>query len=437
MKRIYIVLVSIIFSVLNSNSQTIIGEVRDIDGIGIANVLIQDPENPFSFTKTIKGGKFSTITLTENLVVEIRAFGYQTKIVNLKNNQIYILEKDLSFSSYIYHNDVDFVRAGIYTKDECKVDFQTTWANGFAELGGKEITNRVSIDPNENVDGTGKSIKIWYPKGKVDSKESGAQWRVNLNGEFDDLYLSYWVKFSPNFDFTLGGKLPGFDGSEGGYASNTNSWSGKIMWRENGQAEFYLHPPGARNKEQFWWNNLGKTATFKRGVWQNIQIHYKLNDVGRKNGLLEAWLDGVLVGNIQNTDVFRRPGEEKIMINNVFFSTFFGGDITFAPTKEEYAWFDKFTVSKSKISFPTVIPNPIVITELQEDFVNSKSSLIIYPNPSENGLFQLSESTDWIILSPTGNELKFGHGKQLDLSDNPKGIYLIKTGEAIQKVAIE
>ena len=420
--------------VSQSNSQTLIGEIKDINGIGIVNALIQDPKNPFNYTKSLKKGMYSTTTLTENLSVEIRAFGYQTRIVNLKNNQVYVLNKDLSDAMYLYHNDVDFIRAGLYTKDECKADFRTGWANGFVEAGSsEENTDRVYIDPAHSMDGKGKSVRIWYPKGKVDTKESGAQWRINLNGEYDDLYLSYWVRFSPNFDFTLGGKLPGFDGSEGGYDSREKTWSGKIMWRENGQAEFYLHPPGARNKERFWWNNLGEIAKFKRGVWQNIQIHYRLNEVGKKNGTLEAWLDGVQVGKVANTDVFRTIGEENIKINNLFFSTFYGGDITYAPSKEEYAWFDEFTVSTSKIPYP-----PNLATALYNSLeMDLDKTFYVYPNPSQDGVFQLSKDTKWMAYSVLGRELKSGNSNQIDLSEFTKGVYLVKINETIQRIVVE
>lgn len=75
-------------------------------------------------------------------------------------------------------------------------------------------------------------------------------------------------------------------------------------------------------------------------------------------------------------------------------------------------------------------------TALDEGY-SSIEELSAYPNPSHNGYFNLSQVCDWKVYSLVGNELKSGHGNTVDVSQNPKGIYLIKMGDAIQRVVIE
>ncbi len=61
----------------------------------------------------------------------------------------------------------------------------------------------------------------------------------------------------------------------------------------------------------------------------------------------------------------------------------------------------------------------------------------IYPNPSNNGVFNFSESADWKVFSVLGMELKSGNSNQINLSENPKGVYFIKLNEKIERVVVE
>ena len=55
------------------------------------------------------------------------------------------------------------------------------------------------------------------------------------------------------------------------------------------------------------------------------------------------------------------------------------------------------------------------------------NSIKVFPNPSSNGQFNLSESQKWEVFSISGVKVNEGVGNVIDLSRNPKGIYLIKT----------
>ena len=63
--------------------------------------------------------------------------------------------------------------------------------------------------------------------------------------------------------------------------------------------------------------------------------------------------------------------------------------------------------------------------------------LLIYPNPSIDGIFNLSQSGNWKVTSLTGKELKSGNGNQIDLSENPKGVYLIKMNNKVERIVVE
>lgn len=73
----------------------------------------------------------------------------------------------------------------------------------------------------------------------MNSSPSGASFRLRFK-ESSELYLAYWVKFEDGFDFILGGKLPGLSGSAN-LDENKKVWKGRLMWRQGGDIEFYMH----------------------------------------------------------------------------------------------------------------------------------------------------------------------------------------------------
>jgi hypothetical protein len=284
------------------------------------------------------------------------------------------------YSQVIFSQSLDNTNLGAYTLDQVKKEFITTSANGFVRKGKGE--DRVSIVTTDVVKPTGRCLKVKYPKGKVDTKDSGANWETKLDGNYQELYMSYYVKFDGTFDFITNiGKLPGLAGGLS-YEDNgrDTEWSGKLMWRLDGKIQFYLHQPVTSDK-QFFWNEGGTFPIFKTNKWFHIEIHYKMNSVSgstaNSDGIMEAWLDGKLAGRYTNI-TFRK--NNAVGINSLFFSTFFGGNVVDdAPSKDEYAFFDEFVVSKSRIGYSA--------RQGSESVTESKSqNLKIAPNPSRNSI---------------------------------------------------
>ncbi|MDX1472798.1 MAG: cellulose binding domain-containing protein [Reinekea sp.] len=242
--------------------------------------------------------------------------------------------------------DMNDLSSGFQTKDQW-VDYwaPAKWVNGATE-------NRLYVDDQVKYGAHGKSVRTLYPKGKRTSSDSGAQWHMDINGLVDEAYLSYWVKFNEDFDFVLGGKLPGLAGSKT-FLERGEDWSARLMWREDGKVEFYTHI--ADDRERWWWNTEGTQAVFIPGQWHHVEMHYRLNSPGNFDGLMEGWLDGKYVAHYD--DVMFRSGSAEgaeSKISKVFFSTFFGGSSGdhWNATKDEFSWFDEFIVSPSRIGYP-------------------------------------------------------------------------------------
>jgi Pectate lyase superfamily protein/Secretion system C-terminal sorting domain len=61
----------------------------------------------------------------------------------------------------------------------------------------------------------------------------------------------------------------------------------------------------------------------------------------------------------------------------------------------------------------------------------------IFPNPSNDGIFNLSKSDSWKVSSILGQEIKSSFGNQVDLSQSPKGVYLITINNKVERIVVE
>lgn len=280
------------------------------------------------------------------------------------------------FANMVYHITFDNIQATEnYTKEQVIQDFKSNYGIGFWD-GIDPTSKRSSIDSNYNLSGKGNSFRIKYPAHKLKTAESGVDTRIPLSGtaslntfQSDELYLSYWIRFSDNFDFErCGGKLPSLGGSD--FQSRENQWKGRIMWRAGGSIQFYMELPHEEDKIKndslrFW----GKkeydggsicenrfTPYLSSQGWHNIELHYKLNNQGKNDGLFEGWVDGEKGHMIVNASVFGnyRPEDGKqnnLTINSILLSSFLGGsDSTYEMSEDTYMWIDEIKVSTQRIN---------------------------------------------------------------------------------------
>lgn len=198
-----------------------------------------------------------------------------------------------------------------------------------------------------------KVLRVLYPAGSASPRVSssneapvgGAQFYADLGlPPQDALRLSYYVRFSNDFDFVKGGKLPGlFGGSVNNgkkIPDGTNGFSTRYMWRKNGDGEVYAYLPTSREHG----TSIGRGDwLFQPGTWHHLEQEIVLNQPGRKNGQIQIWLDGKKVLT-KGELTFRTTNALKI--EGIFFSTFFGGgDSSWATPKDVYVDFADFSVS--------------------------------------------------------------------------------------------
>ena len=254
----------------------------------------------------------------------------------------------------IYSQSFDNAGQGLYQADQLNDDWETPlWHLGF-DQGRVRI-----VDTGEN---HGNAMEVTYPAGRYGAGGTSAflsdiQFGMGLPKPYEELYVSYDIRFADGFDFVKGGKLPGLCGSNstqlaslgcntgGGIPTGYDGWSARGMWREDGALENYIYHAGQRNyfaDDELW--DVSATP----GVWHNVQHRVVLNTTGQKNGILEAWFDGTKVLSITNLE-YRKV--DDVGINLFYFSTFFGGnDSSWAPSTDQTMNFDNFIISTDKIN---------------------------------------------------------------------------------------
>lgn len=99
---------------------------------------------------------------------------------------------------------------------------------------------------------------------------------------------------------------------------------------------------GKDEDEIHWIDPDGNRTEFVSGQWLEITQRVKMNTPGVSDGVIQVWMDGQLVHN--QTDVLFRTVPD-LKIDQVYFSTFFGGGSGWETTKDETVFFDDFEVS--------------------------------------------------------------------------------------------
>lgn len=236
---------------------------------------------------------------------------------------------------------------------------------------------RLPIDSSWNVvwdSGKGytdneKCIRVTYLKDKFASG-AGAHFRAQPHGfPYSSVTVEYSVFFPADWDFVLGGKLPGLWGGEpgsGGGDWNSKGWSSRVMFRESGEAVAYIYMctdqgsysgdekcalvrnqgPGF-NHIAHHTNGAGidlwrsKGLKFKKGAWNSVKMSVKINSPGKSDGSLELTIND----KTQSFDKLCWSKSGKKVEGFVFSSWMGGGSKEYAPRKTQHAEFKDFKIT--------------------------------------------------------------------------------------------
>lgn len=211
-----------------------------------------------------------------------------------------------------------------------------------------------------------KILESKYPK-TLDAPSGGNNWKYSLGEDFEELYVSFKVKFGEDFIDNRGGKLHGFCGEEcyTGGINGDNGWSSRTTFADGRGIYFYIYYPGKDGvygdsctnpgSEDLCWmdiTNGEELFEFIPGVWYTFTHRIVMNEPGVENGIIEGFIDGKLVS--QRTNAYLRGEGKSYGIDKFYFCTFFGGsrgcedyndeDCDAPNKKDEYIYFDDFVI---------------------------------------------------------------------------------------------
>lgn len=213
-----------------------------------------------------------------------------------------------------------------------------------------------------------KALKVTVPKGSV--LGLNAQYRFDQlpDGEPEEMYFRYYLRFGESWNPVLeGGKLPGFAGTYnvGGWggrkANGTNGWSARGgFFRQMGDSaqdrryrnigSYVYHADMPEMYGSSWGWNRGPTGMLEKNRWYSIEQYVQLNTPGQNNGVLRAWIDGVLA--FEKTDLrFRDVLELKI--EALWMNVYHGG--TRPPTEDLTLYIDNLVIARKYIG-PFAVP---------------------------------------------------------------------------------
>ena len=246
-------------------------------------------------------------------------------------------------NSIIDYINFDHRQNGTYTADMFNTDFNNEWG---------KVTGKANI-----VDKSGsKQLAVTHPKGNY---KQGITAGKDLN-EFEELYFSYQITFGSNYDFSMGGKMPGLAGLNSNSSNKPDGCSAvgkddgfslRSMFREDGRAigYFYHQDKTKTCGDEIDYQHEGKNFSFKREKTYLIEQYVKMNDANQANGIVTIYVNGHKVLERKNMTF----GENrKYAINYQYFQLWHGGNSDdWAVDRDSTAYFDNVVISNAPLSY--------------------------------------------------------------------------------------
>ena len=189
----------------------------------------------------------------------------------------------------------------------------------------------------------GKRWRVDYAPGRIGPSEGGAAWNQSFEGR-DEVVLAYVVRFSADFDWKKGGKLPGLGGGPGKTtggrrADGLNGFSVRPMWRADGRMEAYAYHAG-QTKDYGDSLSLPRDFRLRRDGDIRISLRVRMNHPERADGFLELKVtSGDATAKVTSDKMVWRK-TPTIQADKFLFETFHGGsDLSWAPDRACHAEF--------------------------------------------------------------------------------------------------
>jgi hypothetical protein len=298
--------------------------------------------------------------------VGVVKFGDKAYFANFIRNRIPPTPIDTGDFDVIYRMDWENTAFGEYSIQQQQID----WNGGNYEWGLHEDLTRggvwnywkdcVIMSSGEPANPS-KFMRSTF-KQSMTGVASGFSWEGELGTMYDEVYLTYRVRFKPGFEVTDGGKFPGL----GGGNLNTGvfycdlplndpirinaGFDGVAVWNNQFLIDSYIYHHNCVNNSGGWaeggaWSNDSQITL---GNWFTITIRLVNNSyVGGTygaDGIMEAFVNGKLVFQRNHYKWRENP---NLGIHKIIFHSFVGGQNPgYETTSDQWADWDDIIVWK-------------------------------------------------------------------------------------------
>ncbi|HTR59127.1 MAG TPA: hypothetical protein VMM27_13200 [Casimicrobiaceae bacterium] len=237
------------------------------------------------------------------------------------------------------------------------------WRSAWSYIRNTGTFDIVASDPARKFEAlSGNALRVNLAKGDNFGLDFHYAFADKVGSEPEEVYFRYYLRFGDDWRPDLdGGKLPGISGTynRAGWglrqSDGTNGWSMRgsfARWTERANPLYGLTAIGTYayhadmkdyNGEPWNWDGGGRSL-LARNRWYCIEQYAKVNTPGRSDGVLRAWIDGVLVYERTNIRMRTIP---TLKIEMVWMNVYHGG--TEPSPRDQHLYIDNVVIAKRYI----------------------------------------------------------------------------------------
>lgn len=215
---------------------------------------------------------------------------------------------------------------------------------------------------------SGRALEVFLPEGELTALNHHFDFQEETGEEPEEIFLRYYLRLGSDWDQSVdGGKMPGISGTYetagwGGRKSDgTNGWSARgsfgrtiptaanPLGGRTPLGSYVYHADMATNygDVHVWnqaWDGRGIGGLLETGRWVCLETQVKMNTPGDNDGVLRAWVDGVL--SFEKTD-YRYRDVDRLKIQRIWMNIYHGGT---APSPyDQHLFIDNVVVARRYI----------------------------------------------------------------------------------------
>lgn len=241
------------------------------------------------------------------------------------------------------------------------------WMDDWTTHGGQFEVVEADDDAFGFAPLVGRALRVLLPEGELTALNTHYDFMDELGEEPEEIYFRYYLRFGDDWNQTVqGGKMPGISGTYGraGWggrrSDGTNGWSARGSFSETvqpgnplagrtvlGHYVYHADMEGTYGDGYPWvesWGPEGQGGLLEPGRWASVEMHVRLNTPGANDGVLRAWVDGVLA---MERSGMRFRDVDSLKIERIWMNIYHGG--TEPSPYDQHAFIDHVVVARSYI----------------------------------------------------------------------------------------